>query len=437
MSVFVTVLCPTYKRHRYIPWVIEQFNKQTYEQSMMELIIFDDSPSKYPFLIHESNIHYHHDDSKKYMLWEKRNILNNLAQGDIIVCMDDDDFYFNTRVQHAVDTLQKNKVQLVGLSSMYIYNICDDKLYFYKAERHNLITNGTFAYNRSLLKTHKYQESTRNCCEEVTFTKNFKTRCHSLDPLKTFICISHTTNTVDKSKNMKILESIDVLYDIQYLKDIHPMVFWINMEKSHERRMSMQNQLTCIRNRRIFAIETPTIYYNPKTTKVEEACCFESHLLALTQLIDSNMNMGIICEDDLNIVNKNVFYEIIFYYTKTAPIDWEILQLYVIYNKKITQLPYNEWLKWNKYHCSTMIYLIKTECAKRIIKKYKNTKNIKQKLIADYHIYIDNKTYTISTPFFKENIEFESLINPDHKQLHKSNLDKLNDIMIEKKYPFN
>lgn len=438
MSIFVTVVCPTYKRHRYIPWVIEQFNKQTYEKNLMELIIFDDSPSKYPFSIKEDNIHYHHDSSKEYLLWEKRNFLNDMAKGDIIVCMDDDDFYFETRVEHAVNTLEEKKFKLAGLSSMYIYDIYNDNLYFYKSKQNNQITNGTFAYTKSLLKTHKYKKSTNNCCEEITFTKNFQTRHTLLDPLQTFICISHTTNTVNKAKNMKVpAEITNIPFNIQYLKDINPILFWINMEKSHERKSSMLNQLTCIRNQRIIGVENPSVFYHKKSTKKEEACCFESHLLALNTFINSYTNIGVICEDDLDIINPTRFYEVLFYYMKSAPSDWEILQLYVIYNKKIEILQYNEWIKWDKDHCSTMIYLIRNECAQRIVKKFQNTKHIRQKLIADYHIYKDNNTYTISTPYFKENIEFDSLINPEHKQFHISNLEKLNNVIVDKKYPFN
>ena len=46
--VDVSVICPTYHRHMFIPILIEQFNNQNY-QGKMELIIFDDSEEPYPF----------------------------------------------------------------------------------------------------------------------------------------------------------------------------------------------------------------------------------------------------------------------------------------------------------------------------------------------------------------------------------------------------
>ena len=40
-------------------------------------------------------------------LSDLRNIGNNKCSGDIIVCMDDDDYYPVERVSHAVDALKK------------------------------------------------------------------------------------------------------------------------------------------------------------------------------------------------------------------------------------------------------------------------------------------------------------------------------------------
>ena len=100
--MFVSVVCPTYKRHRYIPFLIKQFNMQTYDATKMELIIFDDSPIPYDFdeIQNDDRIIYMHDNSKHFYIWEKRNILNEKAKGDIIICMDDDDIQSKYRVEH-------------------------------------------------------------------------------------------------------------------------------------------------------------------------------------------------------------------------------------------------------------------------------------------------------------------------------------------------
>ena len=45
-----------------------------------------------------------------------RNVTNKLANGDIIVCMDDDDYYPPTRVEHAVTELLNSNLEVAGCS---------------------------------------------------------------------------------------------------------------------------------------------------------------------------------------------------------------------------------------------------------------------------------------------------------------------------------
>jgi len=89
---FVSVITPTYKRHEHIPVVIEMFNKQDYPNDKMELIIYDDSPTPMDCLPKQSNIFYVHTP-RHISLQQKRNALNCMAKGDIIVAFDNDDYY--------------------------------------------------------------------------------------------------------------------------------------------------------------------------------------------------------------------------------------------------------------------------------------------------------------------------------------------------------
>ena len=56
------------------------------------------------------------------LLGKKRNLMHTKCSGDIIIYMDDDDYYPPERVSHAVKTLLKNKNALCsGSSEMYIF----------------------------------------------------------------------------------------------------------------------------------------------------------------------------------------------------------------------------------------------------------------------------------------------------------------------------
>ena len=60
-------------------------------------------------------------------LGQKRNIMHEKSKGDIIVYMDDDDYYPPQRVSHAVNMLQTHPNALcAGASEIYIWfkHIC-------------------------------------------------------------------------------------------------------------------------------------------------------------------------------------------------------------------------------------------------------------------------------------------------------------------------
>jgi glycosyltransferase involved in cell wall biosynthesis len=56
--------------------------------------------------------------------------MHNKCSGDIIIYMDDDDYYPPERISHAVQTLQDNPSFLIaGCSEMYVYFDSKQKMY--------------------------------------------------------------------------------------------------------------------------------------------------------------------------------------------------------------------------------------------------------------------------------------------------------------------
>lgn len=199
---FVSVICPTYNRRDFLPNVIHQFNYQTYPQRYMELIILDDSPESNADIIPEqSNIKYTHLP-EKLILGKKRNTLNGMATGDIIVCFDDDDYYSPDRVSHAVIKLNSTKCKIAGSSIIHIYYSKLDKIYQFGPYAQYHGTNGTMAYTKDYLKTHSYLDD-KTQAEEAHFTNNFSEPMAQLDPHKVILCIAHDKNTVDKDQFLK------------------------------------------------------------------------------------------------------------------------------------------------------------------------------------------------------------------------------------------
>ena len=178
------------------------FLSQTYPQNQMELVILDDGSDKIKDLIDASgltNIVYLAED-EKMKIGMKRNKLNAAAKGDIIVCMDDDDYYSPERVEHVVKKLMSNPKYLIcGSSQIFMYYTDIQKIYQFGPYAPNHATNGTFAYKRKFLENHKYDETVTHA-EETSFVNKYTEPMLQLDPFKVMLVMAHSENTFDKKK---------------------------------------------------------------------------------------------------------------------------------------------------------------------------------------------------------------------------------------------
>jgi hypothetical protein len=180
--------------------MIKCFEHQTYPKERIEWIIIDDGTDKIGDLVkHIPQVNYFPLE-KKLFLGNKRNLMHDKAKGDIIVYMDDDDYYPPERVSHAVDMLKKTPNALcAGSSEIYIYFKHIQKMYQFGPYGPNHSTAGTFAFKRELLKKTRYEDSAA-LAEEKHFLKNYTIPFVQLDPLKTILVFSHAHNTFDKRR---------------------------------------------------------------------------------------------------------------------------------------------------------------------------------------------------------------------------------------------
>ena len=130
-------------------------------------------------------------------LSDLRNLGNNKCSGDIIVCMDDDDYYPRERVSHAVEALIKSSYLIAGCSDIYMYEYFMNKLYKFKQFHPYHSTNNCMAFKREYLKDHKHDEGLK-MAEEPSFTNNYTEPMVQLNPLKCIIVSSHNINTFNK-----------------------------------------------------------------------------------------------------------------------------------------------------------------------------------------------------------------------------------------------
>jgi glycosyltransferase involved in cell wall biosynthesis len=195
---FVSVCTPTFNRRPFIESMISCFNHQTYPKDKMEWIIIDDGTDKIEELVNQHpNIKYFYCEDKM-TLGKKRNLLHKKSKGEIIVYMDDDDYYPPCRVQHAVYMLLMHPDALCsGSSKLHIYFKDVKKIYEFGPYGEKHATAGTFAFKRKLLDITEYEE-TASLAEEKYFLKNYTIPFVQLDPIKTILVFSHDHNTFDK-----------------------------------------------------------------------------------------------------------------------------------------------------------------------------------------------------------------------------------------------
>jgi glycosyltransferase involved in cell wall biosynthesis len=197
---FVSVCTPTYNRRMFIPQLIKCFQKQTYPKELMEWIIIDDGDDSVEDLFKGVECVKYFRYEEKIKLGRKRNLMHEKSKGEIIVYMDDDDYYPPDRVTHAVDRLRARPNALAaGSSVVYIYFNDIDTLYQFGPYGPNHATAGTFAFKRKLLEQTRYDDDAE-IAEEKAFLKNYTIPFAQLDPRNCILVFAHQYNTFDKRK---------------------------------------------------------------------------------------------------------------------------------------------------------------------------------------------------------------------------------------------
>ena len=201
----VSIVTPTFNRRAFIGQLAKYILAQDYPRVRMEWVILDDGTDSIEDILapyrSKMEIQYIRVD-RKMNLGAKRNALHAAARGDILVVMDDDDYYPPDRVSHAVRTLRARRADLVGCSTLHLYFTDDGSIWqagpWFKLMRtQNHGTFGTMAFTRQYAKKHTCDETVL-FAEEVQFTNGYQNPMVQLDPYKTMLVLCHTENTYDK-----------------------------------------------------------------------------------------------------------------------------------------------------------------------------------------------------------------------------------------------
>lgn len=217
----ISILVPTYKRHKFLPLLLRNVMIQDYNKKLLTLIIEDDSPRGEQLIkdedyekvvehLHPIKLIYRRTITKK-TIGEKRNSLVKSAPDKIVAFMDDDDIYMPTYISYSYNMLKGNNVGCVGSNQMLfcmsnknygVYGInCGDKI--------QLIHEAT------IMMTKKWFNSTskfaRNSAGEgQKLFDGSENKVFNSDISKVMICLAHGDNTVNKDRFATEENKVDI-----------------------------------------------------------------------------------------------------------------------------------------------------------------------------------------------------------------------------------
>lgn len=198
--LFVSLLTPTFNRRAFFEQCIRCVMRQTYPRERMEWIILDDGTDRIADLIPDEPWIRYVPLEERLPLGAKRNRLHSLARGEIMVYIDDDDYYPPERTAHAVATLLANpKALAAGCSELPTWFLDEDAVFVFGPFRASHATCGTLAFRRGLIERSACREDATHA-EETQLLDDWRVPLVQLDPAKTILCIAHGRNTVDKRR---------------------------------------------------------------------------------------------------------------------------------------------------------------------------------------------------------------------------------------------
>jgi glycosyltransferase involved in cell wall biosynthesis len=200
----ISLLTPTCNRSHFFPRLLKCIENQTYPKENIEWIILDDSDNNhYSFFQSVPYVVYVHIKEKKN-IGTKRNLLNKMATGKILINIDDDDYYPPHKISHTVQEMTKNpSFQVSGSSYVHMYD--KHGIYIVGPYSKNHATANTLAYTKEYTTSHFYAEVQKG--EERAFLENYKTNILQLKDL--ILVIRHISNTANKMnlRQLKIKET--------------------------------------------------------------------------------------------------------------------------------------------------------------------------------------------------------------------------------------
>jgi glycosyltransferase involved in cell wall biosynthesis len=197
----VSCLMPTYNRRSFAAQAIRYFLQQDYPHR--ELVILDDGEDCIEDLVPagDPSIRYLRLDERA-TIGRKRQLACEVADGEVLVQWDDDDWYGPTRLSRQVAPLAAGTADITGILKGYLMDLPSFRFYtggppLHEGNLHTWIVAGTLAFTRSAwLSTGGYPNSSIG--EEVALLRAVTERGGRVASIFNdgmYICVRHQSNS--------------------------------------------------------------------------------------------------------------------------------------------------------------------------------------------------------------------------------------------------
>lgn len=196
----VSCIMPTYNRRPFVPKAIEYFLQQDYPHR--ELIIVDDGSEPVSDLIPADPRLRYVQSANRQSVGAKRNYACEAAQGEIISCWDDDDWYGPDRLSAQVKPLLEGTAEVTGLGPGLLLSLPERVFWSCTDEVHNHlffqgVVGGTITFWKSLWgREARFPEISVG--EDATFLANLLRSGMRLKKIANhglFVYVRHESNT--------------------------------------------------------------------------------------------------------------------------------------------------------------------------------------------------------------------------------------------------
>ena len=193
----VSILLPTYNRKSFERLIEFNINNQDYT-NIKEVVICDDSDDNLILDIPYDIIYI--KKKTKMDLGEKRNLLCEMATGEVLVNIDTDDLYNKSYISYSIEEMIKQNKSVSGTSSMLIYFIKEKKKCELINHSYYKANEGTLVFRKSYWEQNKFSNKLQ---EGIEFLKGNSYQIANVSIANIMVCLAHESNSVCKKRWLK------------------------------------------------------------------------------------------------------------------------------------------------------------------------------------------------------------------------------------------